>query len=316
MPTSQHSAASPSATLTPPSGRNVEITHGPHRAVIAAVGAAVRVYEVDGRPVFAPFAADEIAPAFHGAVLAPWPNRLRDGRYAYRGTDYSVALTEPDRATALHGLSCWERWDVIEATTASATLALDLVPIPGYPFQVRLTVRYELSTDGLSVTASAQNLGATPAPYGIGFHPWLSPGAAPLDECTLRLDAATHVLVDDRLLPTGTEPASGRLDLREGQPLAGLELDDAYLNPIFGADGLSWARLASPDGAAAAIWTDDSTRAWQVCTGDAIDAASHRRTSVAAEPMTCIADAFRTGDLLIDLDPGASHEIRWGATLI
>lgn len=309
-------SSSPTGPVPSPSGRNVELVHGPHHAVITEVGAAVRRYDVDGRPVFAPFGADEIAPAFHGAVLAPWPNRLADGVYGYGGKELQVALTEPSRATALHGLTPWARWEFTEITDTAATLGLDLVPTPGYPFQLRLEARYELGDGGLGVSVRAHNIGDRTAPYGIGFHPWLSPGKAPLDECTFTLDARTRVLTDDRLLPTGTESPSGGYDLAAGQLLAGVELDDAYLHPTFDADGRSWARLASPDGSTAAIWTDRSASAWQVCTGDAIADPARRRGSIAAEPMTCIADAFRTGDLLIELAPGESHEIRWGALLI
>ncbi len=50
---------------------------------------------------------------------------------------------------------------------------------------------------------------------------------------------------------------------------------------------------------------------WQVCTGDHVGDVAFRRTGVAAEPMSCIADAFRTGDRLVRLEPGASHEVTW-----
>ncbi|HEY5554043.1 MAG TPA: aldose epimerase, partial [Cellulomonas sp.] len=87
-----------------PSGRQFELVLGAQRATIAEVGASVREYAVGARDVVLPFAADRIAPAFSGAVLVPWPNRLRDGRYTYAGVDHQVALTEPERSTALHGL--------------------------------------------------------------------------------------------------------------------------------------------------------------------------------------------------------------------
>ena len=70
-------------------------------------------------------------------------------------------------------------------------------------------------------------------------------------------------------------------------------------------DGLSWIRLTGADGRTAAVWMDESMDTWQVCTGDHLDAVAWRRTGVAAEPMSCIADAFRTGDRLVRLEPGA-----------
>ncbi len=306
----------------PLSGHQIPIAHGEHEATITDVGAKVRRYAVGGRDVFTPYREDEVAPAGHGALLAPWPNRLRDGRYAFDGHEYQVDLSEPKTGTALHGLVMWQCWrvaavdDADHARGAAVTLELRLPASRGYPFDLLLRVTYRLSDTGLHVRTTATNLGTTDAPYGVGFHPWLSPGAGSLDDCTFRLDAATRVLVDDRLLPTGTEPAAGDHDLREARPARDLDLDDAYLDVVRDADGLSWARLTGSDGRTAAVWMDESMDCWQVCSGDHIDPAHYRRTGMAAEPMSCIADAFRTGERLVVLAPGAAHTVTWGATLL
>ena len=55
---------------------------------------------------------------------------------------------------------------------------------------------------------------------------------------------------------------------------------------------------------------------WQVCSGDHIGAVDYRRRGLAAEPMSCIADAFNSGDRLVHLQPGGRHEVTWGATLL
>src|SRR5690606_9499925 len=157
-----------------PSGTQVRIAHGEHAATITEVGAAVREYTVGGRPVSTPFREDEVAPAFNGAVLVPWPNRLRDGSYEVDGTTYQVPITEPGRGTALHGLACWQRWTVVEHEAARAALELHLPPSPGYPFDLVVRVTYSLDDAGLRVHVRTTNVGASTAPYGVGFHPWLS----------------------------------------------------------------------------------------------------------------------------------------------
>jgi len=298
-----------------PSGTQFHISHGEHHATITEVGANLREYAVGGRDVLTPFAAHEIAPASSGAVLIPWPNRLADGRYAFADIDYQLPITEPERGTALHGLGSWERWTIVARDAAAVTLELALVPVPGYPFAVRAEITYAVSDAGLCVQLVATNEGTTPAPWGVGFHPWLSPAGADLDSCTLRLDATTRVTTNDRLLPTGTEPAAGNFDFRTPQLLKGIALDDAYVDVLRDGAGLSWIQLAAPDGRAAAVWMDDSMDTWQVCTGDALADPSKRRAGLASEPMSCIADAFRTGDRLIHLAPGAQHVVTWGATL-
>lgn len=305
-----------STTITTPlpTGRQHVLELGGQRAVITAVGASLREYTVDGRDLVLPFDETQIPPAFSGATLAPWPNRLRDGAYGYRGETYEVPLTEHHRQTALHGLVSHTTFTTVDADATSVTLEHVIVPTHGYPWPVRVQLVYTLTGAGLHVRAEATNLGTTTAPYGIGFHPWLSPGDADVDDCTLQVDAARHVTIDERLLPTGSERVSDGFDLREARLLHGLDLDDAWIDLIRDAEGISWIRLGCPDGRTVAMWADDATKAWQVCTGDTVEHISRR--GVAAEPMTCIADAFRTGNDLVHLAPGESHTMTWGLRLL
>ena len=274
----------------------------------------LREYTVAGHDVVVPFDDHEVAPVFNGAVLVPWPNRLRDGAYTVDGEPQQLPLSEPDRRTALHGLATWVRWSAVEQSEDSVTLELALPAQKGWPFQLVTRVRYALTATGLTITVRTRNAGAGTAPYGVGFHPWLSTGGAALDECTVSVDAQTHVTVDDRLLPTGTEPVAGDFDLRQTRSLKGLDLDDAWVDPVRDEDGLAWVRLGRPDGRTAAVWMDRSMDCWQVCTADHIPA--HHRFGLAAEPMSCIADAFNSGDRLVLLAPDDEHEVRWGMTLV
>lgn len=300
----------PTSDLHLASGSQIAIAHGDQAATVATVGASLREYTVSGADVVMPYAADEMSPAFAGKVLAPWPNRLRDGIYEYRGAVHELPLTEPGRLTALHGLVGDVRWDVAASDESSVTLEHTIVPTLGYPWPVHLRVEYALTDDGLKVTTKATNLGTSTAPYGLGTHPWISPGDAAVDECTLQVGARRHVVVDDRLLPKHEEKLEGIYDLLEPRSLQDVALDDAWTGAVRDDDGLTWARLGRPDGTTVAMWADAAFDAWQVCTGD--DVAAVKRRAVAIEPMTCIADAFRTGDRLVDLEPGASHVAVWG----
>ena len=50
----------------------------------------------------------------HGAVLIPWPNRLGDGSYEFDGARHQLALSEPERRNAIHGLVRWVPWRALE----------------------------------------------------------------------------------------------------------------------------------------------------------------------------------------------------------
>lgn len=300
-----------------PSGAQYEIALGEQRAVVTEVGAALRFYAVAGRDVVVPFGVNEVSPAFHGAVLLPWPNRLRDGRYAFDGVAHELPLTEPGRRVALHGLVCWERWQVEEHAESRVRLGIDTAPVPGYPFPLHAAVTYALTPEGLEITLVTTNLGSVDAPYGAGFHPWLSPGpgdGGALDDASLSIDADAWVATDDRLLPVGYRPIPDALDYRRPRRLGGARLDDAFVDATF-TGGRSWIRLRGRDGRTAAAWMDESMTCWQVCTGDFTADPAYVRSGLAAEPMTCVADAFRTEDRLVRLAPGQSHTARWGLAL-
>lgn len=301
-----------------PSG-NQYVLHDPSSratAIVTEVGATLRAFDVAGRDVVVPFSAEELCPAGHGAILAPWPNRLADGRYHWDGVSYQVPLTEIERGTALHGLVQWERWSLISATTTELVMGLDTVPVRGYPWQLDLVATYSLRGTELTIQVDATNTSATAAPYGIGFHPWLSPGAGSLDEAVLRLDATQWVRPDERLLPASVEDLPTEFDFRTPRTVGATDLDDAFVGATRDASGRSWIQLTGTDSRTAAVWMDESMDTWQVCSGDHIGAVSYRRAGLAAEPMSCIADAFDTGDRLVRLEPNETASVRWGLALL
>ena len=93
--------------MTPRSGRQIRISLAGYEAVIATVGASLRQLRYEGRDLVVPFEADEVRPGYRGTTLAPWPNRVVDGAYDFAGQRHQLALTEPERGQALHGLLCW-----------------------------------------------------------------------------------------------------------------------------------------------------------------------------------------------------------------
>jgi aldose 1-epimerase len=296
-------------TAKRPTGQQIELAADGYSASITEVGATLRTLAYDGRPLIAGFGADEPMPAFNGAVLAPWPNRIRDGRYDFGGRSHQLPVSEPERGTALHGLVAWQPWSILEVNEASVDLSTVIYPQRGYPFLLTLGLRYSLDRAGLRLDVSARNDGDAEAPYGVSIHPWFVAGPEPLSEWVFTLPAHEVLTVDDRLLPTGVVAVEGSLDFRDGQPLSDIALDHAFTGVDF-RDGRAAATLRSPGGTGVQIeWGPDS--GWvQVCTGDAAGPRLRRR-AIAVEPMTCPPDAFRSGEGLIRLAPGETSEVSW-----
>ncbi|WP_223164174.1 aldose 1-epimerase family protein [Nocardioides mesophilus] len=278
----------PSCARTAPSGQQFEIRSGDQVAVVVEVGGGVREYSAGGRDVLDPYELDRMCDGAHGAPLIPWPNRLADGKYRFDGTDHQVALTEPEKHNAIHGFLRWRPWQCVEHEADHVTMATTLFPLKGYPFTLDVRVDYRLSETGLSVTTTATNVGADPAPYGCGQHPYLSPGAGRIDDCTLRLEAGTRILTDpDRQLPTGLEAVEGTpYDFREGRKVGDLEIDYAFQDLRRDSEGRAWVHLTGADGNTVHLWVDEAYPIVELYTGDTL-APERRRRGLGTEPMSC-----------------------------
>ena len=300
----------------PPSGEQFEIVHGEQRATIVEVGGGIRAY-VDGtREVLESYPLEQMGDGAHGAVLIPWPNRLGDGSYAFDGVGHQLDLSEPAKQNAIHGLLRWLPWRTVEREPDRVVVGARIHPRSGYPFDLEVTIEYAVGEEGLTVTTSARNAGATACPYGAGQHPYLSPGSGTLDGCTLELPADVVILTDpERQLPCGrADVDGGPLDFRDGRAIGPLEVDSPFTALRRDWQGRATARLHGADGRAVELWVDEGYEVLEVFTGDTL-APDRRRTGLAVEPMTCPPDAFRSGEGLIRLEPGESTTARWGVRL-
>lgn len=290
-------------------GQQFTIAAGDHEVTVAEVGASLRRYTHGGADVTATYGDDALPPRGCGAVLVPWPNRLRGGRFTFGDTFYQLALTEPGAGNAIHGLGRWARWEPAEMDSSVITMRHDLVPQTGWPFEVRVEVTYAVDAEqGLTVAATARNTGHRSAPFGAGFHPYLSTRGHRIDDVELTVPAAERMVVDDAQIPVTVQPvAATPYDLRAGTRLGSLRLDDTFTE-LDHTGGCCAVELRTPDGGGC-LWFDEAFRFVQVFTLDDLRGGG---PAVAVEPMTCAPDAFNSGHGLVVLEPGAQWTGSWG----
>ena len=299
--------------LRQPSGEQYDIAWGDSQAHISQVGATLRAFSVDGRDVIDGFPVDERATDGRGQVLAPWPNRLTDGRYTYGGRDCQAPLNEPSRHDAIHGLVRWLDWSLQRHEQNRDTLSCAIRPQPGYEWQLDLEITYQLDQAGLTVTLTAVNTDDEPAPFGVGFHPYLTLGNT-VDALELTVPATTFLDPDQPPENATMIPVAGTpRDFTETRRILSQELDTAFGDLARESDGRAVARLSDPAGGRSVeLWVDRSYRYLMVYTADEVIRVERRRAAVAIEPMTCPPDALRSGVDLIELAPGESWRGTWG----
>ncbi|WP_347058752.1 aldose 1-epimerase family protein [Blastococcus sp. HT6-30] len=285
----------------------VELAAGGAVLAVDLRGGTLRRLAVGDWEVLDGYPAGRVLPGWRGATLVPWPNRLRHGRWTWGGEDLQLDVRSPEEPHAIHGLVAWQPWSVLAEADGFVTVGTTVEPHPGYPFRLAVAVDHRLAPDRLTTTLRVRNVGEAPAPFGAGFHPYLSVGATAdggIADAELTLPARTELVVDGGL-PTGErrpfDGAAGRIgDRALDTPLTDLERDD---------DG--WARVRLRGRAGELVLSVDGSWPWlQVYSGDTLPAGQWRR-SLAVEPMTCPPNALADGVDLVVLAPGRTWSGTW-----
>lgn len=278
-------------------------------ATVTQVAAGIRRLSVRGIDIVPPYDAGRKRPWGSGIVLVPWPNRIRDGRWPLDGETQQLAITEPARNNAIHGLLRFSPYSVAARTESTLRLEAKVFPQNGYPFLLDTAVTYRLVDAGIEVTHTITNRSDAAAPVAIGAHPFFTIGDVEPEELTVTVNVTTHFEVDDRQLPTAEVPVDDtEYDLRGGALLGDLTLDDGFGGPIL-RDGVSEHSVSAPDGRTVTVWGDENFAYWQVFTTEEYPGQSK---AVAIEPMTAPTDAFNSGRGLKWLAPGETWEASWG----
>jgi aldose 1-epimerase len=184
---------------------------------------------------------------------------------------------------------------------------------PGYPFTLSLRVDYVLDAGGLTVTLTATNEGKTACPFGMGAHPYLTSGGRLVDAMELMSPAETLLVHDHRGIPRSRRSVEGTpYDFRAGRAIGDIQLDHAFTDLARDDDGIACVTLADPDsGRIVELWMDEGYGHLMLFTGDPLPE-DRRRRGLGVEPMTCPPNAFRTGEDVIRLAPGATTTASWG----
>jgi len=225
------------APLRLPSGQTVDGVAGPSPAAAARL--------LDGGPD--DFAGNKSF-AVGGAILAPYANRVRgrplagsreietsvDGRLVRLPRNWGGRA--PGAAQyAMHGLILDAPVSWTQPSPDRACGRLEAGDFGGrWVSRTSLTFEWRLERGALVLSVDVRNVGETPLPFGLGWHPYFAIPSGQRGQARLRLPAARRVEVDDydQVLPTGRLlPTSGSpydFDAADGRRLGELYLDDCF----------------------------------------------------------------------------------------
>ena len=275
-------------------------------AVISTEGAALIGLSVDNFNLIEPNTRDGL---YAGKILAPWPNRIKDGKYTFNKKDYQLPINEVSKNNSLHGLVANCHWEVILQDQSKVILQHLLNQPDIYPGKLQLQVSYEIIEQGVEISVLSENVGDISAPYGVSIHTYLVAGALVKNyELLLQLPSDQFLEVDaERLLPIKLQPVTGaNFNFVSLKKISNLFIDHAFK---YSSDYPRSILLLNADGQGAEVIFDEQSKWIQIHTADR-DLRADSRMAVAIEPMTCPPDAFNSGIDLIVLEPGKKHEYK------
>lgn len=154
--------------------------------------------------------------------LVPFVNRIRGGRFIFRGRTISLQPNMPGDPSPLHGQGWLGHWQVESATSGEARLEFEHAA-DEWPWAYVARQRFRLDPAGLSIDLSCRNLSADPMPCGLGQHPYF--------HCTpdTRLQTGVdHVwTIDENVLPVERIAAAGPYALAD-KAVCGAGLDHGF----------------------------------------------------------------------------------------
>lgn len=257
-------------------------------------------------------------------ILAPFCNRIADGRYRFDDREFDLLPGVPDGQRLIyHGflremeLSVADVQESIAGASVLFTGVIRPDDFPGYPFALKLSVRVSFTGRGVALTVTGTNIGERAIPYAAGWHPYFRLGDAPIETLELTVPAARCIATDRKLLPLPGDAAYAPIaqtalpDFREPRLIGDAVIDGCYAGAEAEADGLVRSRLRDPaTGRRLTVWQRGGLT--HVFTGDTLSRDARR--SIAIEPVEVMTDAFNRDECAraIRLPPGTTSSFSCG----
>ena len=275
---------------------------------ISDLGARIVSLTLDGKDVIRDVAKDQVIARFSGVLLAPWPNRLKNGIWNYEGIVYRFSVNEPP-GNALHGL-VFDKKFTVEQISGSEFRCSYILRDSIYPFELEIFISYRLGSRGLESEMGAKNLSQKPAPFGMATHPYFLVNP----QTKLQLAARSAATIDAKQIPTGYESVD-HLNLASGRLVSELQFDTGFTDLDF-QDGEATTRLVEPDGSYLEIWQHSPLRHVMIYTTSQHPFELGMGPAIAIEPQSCPADALNSGKDLTIIPPGETVKYQWGVTRV
>lgn len=279
-------------------------------SIIPAFGATVLDLVFDGKNILDHYQTPEeleVGDWCKNAILFPFPNRLKNGRYELADKVYQFPINDASTQNALHGFGYQKPFSIknIELSANEAKIICtyeDSGDHPAYPFPFICEVSFSIKNNEFEVGLFFENKSQQRVPVGLGWHPYFMMSDK-VNDCFLQMPACRLVEVDETMIPTGIKYDYHFFNKKR-------KIDRVVLDNGFEIKKDNGRAEVLVEGEYGTIkyWQATGNRLWnfvQIFTPP-------NRKSIAIEPMTCNIDAFNNRDGLVLLERGEQIGGRFG----
>jgi aldose 1-epimerase len=206
------------------------IAHGSGLRLVPAAGGAVTRYWRERAPVrdwLRPVSVEALGRGdrYETAAfpLVPYSNRIREGRFFFRGRAVTLPLNRPPERHSIHGHGWQRAWRTVE-TSADAVLLEYRHPVDAWPWTYRATQRFTLTPAALRIELTLASEGDGPMPAGLGWHPYFPR----TPRTTITADVRAMWSTDGEMMPTALAAGPPVAALARGVTADALGLDNCF----------------------------------------------------------------------------------------
>lgn len=231
---------------------------------------------------------------FNSSLLFPFPSRIDNGTYSFKGKHYSLDCNEVGAKNALHGHVHNKPFTLAETILKKDFAELkmsyeDPGSSNGFPFPYKIEITYRFFNNNCQLEVNITNIGSNSFPFGIGWHPYFK--TDDLKSSILDFYAEKQHFLNEKMIPEKEIPLKIAVPFRVGQQF----LDDCFVlkssRAMFQTTEYSLVlKFSSPP----------PTSFLQTYTPP-------DRNCIAIEPMTCAGNSFNNKNGLMELTPNMSY---------
>jgi aldose 1-epimerase len=246
--------------------------------------------------ILADFNSSAYKDNYASSILFPFANRIKDGAYAFNGTNYQLDCNDEDNNNALHGLVNNKTFTVSKKmlTSSYAEVKLhykDQGRTKGFPFKYKIELTYTLTKSGINLKVNITNKAEKSFPFSLDWHPYFS--SKDLNKSTINFESNQKYVFDNQKIMDKI------IDSEMSMPF---QIKDTKLDDGFRLEN-NKIEFLTPEYHLRIISTSENNFL-QLYTPEDLNI-------IAIEPMTGAANNFNNQIGLQTLNPNENYDVEW-----